>query len=298
MDVVEELLKRGVSVIAFDPVGQWTGFQKKCDDKGMLSRYKKFGMSGARGFDVEIIKIDQLNLDFSILPYMKRKGLTVVRLDGLQAKDADTFIEQSLEKIYRAGLSETSSLKTLLVLDEVHRLLPKYGGRKAYLKLEQAVREFRKWGIGLLMISQVLTDFKGAIRGNIGTEIQMHSRYEGDIKRVKERHGAAISQLIAKMPIGLGMIESGSYNRGSPYFVEFRPLLHSPLKPSDAGKEDFWKKDEKTTFDKGSQTPNQQENKEEDKPQIIPKSVFSKQGNKDAVKEEKVDLGDLKKRLV
>jgi hypothetical protein len=119
------------------------------------------------------------------------------------------------------------------VLDEIHRLLPKYGGRKAYTKLEQAVREFRKWGIGLLMISQVLTDFKGAIRGNIGTEIQMHSRYEGDIKRIRERHGAKISQLISKMPVGIGMVESVEVNRGNPYFIEFRPLLHSPLKLSE-----------------------------------------------------------------
>ena len=80
------------------------------------------------------------------------------------------------------------------------------------------------------MISQVLTDFKGAIRGNIGTEIQMRTRYEGDIKRIRDRHGSKISKLIAKLPTGLGMVESSDYNRGNPYFVEFRPLLHSTLK--------------------------------------------------------------------
>ena len=127
-------------------------------------------------------------------------------------------------------LPETTGLRSLLVLDEVHRLLPKYGGTKAYTKLEQAVREFRKWGVGLLMISQVLTDFKGAIRGNIGTEVQMHSRYEGDIKRVRERHGREISQLISKMPVSIGMVESAGMNKGNPYFIECRPLLHSPLK--------------------------------------------------------------------
>ena len=96
--------------------------------------------------------------------------------------------------------------------------------------MEEEVREFRKWGIGLLMISQVLTDFKGAIRGNIGTEIQMHTRYEGDIKRVRERHGAAVSKLISRLPTGLGLLECADYNKGSPYFLEFRPLLHSPYK--------------------------------------------------------------------
>ena len=35
------------------------------------------------------------------------------------------------------------------------------------------------------------------------------------------------------MPTGVGMIESSDYNRGTPYFVEFRPILHSPFKIID-----------------------------------------------------------------
>ena len=58
----------------------------------------------------------------------------------------------------------------------------------------------------------------------------MHTRYEGDIKRVRERHGAAVSKLISRLPTGLGLIECADYNKGSPYFLEFRPLLHSPYK--------------------------------------------------------------------
>ena len=230
MVVVEELLKKGVGVVVFDPVGQWTGFARKNEDKAMRALYRKFRIGGAAAFRPVIIEINEKTSSLNILHYMNRKGLTILRLDGLTPKKADEFIEQSLDKVYRANLSEVGELKSLLVLDEVHRLLPKYGGHKAYLKLEQAVREFRKWGIGLLMISQVLTDFKGAIRGNIGTEIQLHSKYEGDIKRVRERHGSALSKLISKMPVGVGMIESGGYNKGSPYFVEFRPILHSPYK--------------------------------------------------------------------
>lgn len=234
MDVVEELLKKDYPVIVFDPVGQWTGFFRKCEDKAMKSKYHKFGLSGPRAFNGRVIEIGDDTMNVDILHYMNANGLTILKLDKLTPKKADIFVEASLEKIYRARLAETTSLKYLLVLDEVHRLLPKYGGRKAYVKLEQAVREFRKWGIGLLMISQVLTDFKGAIRGNIGTEIQMRSRYEGDIKRVRERHGSKYSKLISRLPVAVGMIESPGYNKGMPYFVEFRPILHSPIKLIDA----------------------------------------------------------------
>ncbi|MEK6928387.1 MAG: helicase HerA-like domain-containing protein, partial [Nanoarchaeota archaeon] len=233
MVIVEELIKKGASVVVFDPIGQWTGFAKKNQDVAMKKLYKKFGLSEARAYNPTIVQIDDKTMNVDIMHYINKKGLTILRLDSLGPQKADQFIEQSLDSIYKAQLPETGSLKALVVLDEVHRLLPKYGGKRAYLKLEQAVREFRKWGIGLLMISQVLTDFKGAIRGNIGTEIQMHSRYEGDIKRVRERNGAEISKLISRMGIGVGMVESSSYNKGRPYFIEFRPLLHSQYKLSD-----------------------------------------------------------------
>ncbi|MEK6926909.1 MAG: helicase HerA-like domain-containing protein [Nanoarchaeota archaeon] len=234
MVIVEELIKHGLSIIAFDPVGQWTGFAKKCEDKIMLQRYHKFGLSAPHGYKVNIIEITPDKLDFNVVGLLKQKGLNVLKMDNLSPKQLDEFIDKSLSQIYSAKLDETSSFKSLIVLDEVHRLIPKYGGKTAHIRLEQAVREFRKWGIGLLLISQVLTDFKGAIRGNIGTEIQMMTRYEGDIKRVKERHGAGVSQLMAKMTTGLGMVECAQYNQGQPYFVEFRPLLHSPLKLLDS----------------------------------------------------------------
>ncbi|MBM3233449.1 DUF853 family protein [Candidatus Pacearchaeota archaeon] len=257
MVLVEELIKRGASVLVLDPVGQWTGFVKSNEDKIMREKYKKFGIKTGMAFQTRVLQIDDSCLNLDIIHYINQKGLTIVRLDGLTPAKADAFVESTLEQIYRAKLPETGGLRSLVVLDEVHRLLPKYGGRKAYTKLEQAVREFRKWGVGLLMISQVLTDFKGAIRGNIGTEIQMHSRYEGDIKRVRERHGADISKLISKMPVGIGMVEGAGINKGNPYFIEFRPLLHSPLKLSERDIQSLVKK-EKAVVRTGS-TPEQKD---------------------------------------
>ena len=233
MVVVEELIKRGTNVIVLDPVGQWTGFANKNNDKIMSNKYKKFGISSPKAFPVSIVEINKSNMNLDIHAYMNRKGLVVLKMSKLSPKDIDLFVEQCLRRIYTADLAETSALKSVIVLDEVHRILPKYGGKKAYVRLEQAVREFRKWGVGLLMISQVLTDFKGAIRGNIGTEIQLQTRYEGDIKRVRERSGSKISRLVSKLPVGLGIVECPSYNHGAPYFVEFRPLLHSPFKLTD-----------------------------------------------------------------
>ena len=62
-----------------------------------------------------------MNLD--IVYYVKKKGLTILKMDKLPPKKVDLFIEMCLEKIYRANLAEYSSLKSLLVLDEVHSIV-------------------------------------------------------------------------------------------------------------------------------------------------------------------------------
>ncbi|MDP1729555.1 MAG: DUF853 family protein, partial [archaeon] len=287
MVLAEELIKRKSSVVVFDPVGQWTGFSRKNSEKIMTSKFRRFGMSSPRAFPTRIINITKDTMNVDILEYMRRGGLTILKLNDLTPKSADIFIEHCLNRIYRGNLSESSTLKTLLVLDEVHRLLPKYGGRHAYLKLEQAVREFRKWGVGLLMISQVLTDFKGAIRGNIGTEIQMFSRYEGDVKRVRERHGADVSKLIPKLPVGLGMVEAGGYNRGNPYFVEFRPIYHSPLKLTDAEVKNHL---EKNPYLEKAETPEEKKIRDQiEKDNVKSGRILRNEDRKKELEEEKVE---------
>jgi hypothetical protein len=132
-------------------------------------------------------------------------------------------------------------LKALIVFDEIHRLLPRYAKRtgvsvgvgEGYLAVERACREFRKWGLGLLMISQVLLDFRGAIRAVIATEAQMRTKYEGDIERIKTKYGWEYSISIPKLEVGAGMIQSPEYNDGKPWFIRFRPLLHDTFRMTE-----------------------------------------------------------------
>jgi len=128
---------------------------------------------------------------------------------------------------------QSKQIKLLVVYDEVHRLLPKYGGKKGYLEIERACREFRKWGIGIFLISQVLLDFKGAIRANIANEIQLRTKYEGDIGRVKSKYGSDYASKVTRLTIGTGLFQNPEFNHGRPWFLSFRPLLHSPFALSD-----------------------------------------------------------------
>ncbi|MEM5799332.1 MAG: hypothetical protein QXZ43_01540 [Candidatus Aenigmatarchaeota archaeon] len=58
-------------------------------------------------------------------------------------------------------------------------LLPQFGGQGAIL-LERACREFRKWGIGLLLPTQIYSEFGPGVTANIATEFLFFTKFEKD----------------------------------------------------------------------------------------------------------------------
>jgi len=229
--IIEEALVHNKSVIVFDPTAQWTGFLRKCVDKGMLKRYKYFNMKAkdARAFNGSIKTIHDPYELINLKKYMNRPGeITVFNVSNLTPKEIDVVVASTIEQVFKSQPEESRTLKTLIVYDEVHRLLPKFGGSgQGFVQLERGAREFRKWGIGLVLISQVLSDFIGEIKANIGTEAQMGTRYEGDLERVSMKYGEDILKSVVKEPIGTGMVVNAEYNSGRPYFIAFRPILHT-----------------------------------------------------------------------
>jgi len=230
-DIIEEALLHKKSVIVFDPTAQWTGFLRKCEDKTMLKRYKYFDMKikDSRGFNGSIKTIRDPYELIDLKKYMNRPGeITIFNISHLTPKEIDIIVASTIEQVFKSEPEESRELKTLIVYDEVHRLLPKFGGTgEGFIQLERGAREFRKWGIGLVLISQVLSDFVGEIKANIGTEIQMGTRYEGDLERVNMKYGEDVLKSVVKEPIGTGMVVNADYNNGRPYFVAFRPILHN-----------------------------------------------------------------------
>ncbi|MFH0929001.1 MAG: DUF87 domain-containing protein, partial [Candidatus Aenigmatarchaeota archaeon] len=247
MVCAEELLKRKVPIIVFDPTAQWTGFMKPNTLKPMLSLYSKFGLkpTDATRFKTNVILVEDADMEIDIKKYMKPGEITVFVMNRLSATDNDKLVRRSIQAIFDMRPPESKEIKLLLVYDEVHRLLPKYGGKKGYIAIERACREFRKWGIGIFMISQVLLDFKGAIRANIANEIQLRTKYEGDIGRVKSKYGSDYASKVTRLTIGTGLFQNPEFNHGRPWFVNFRPLLHSPFALTDAEVDTYMKLDKK-----------------------------------------------------
>jgi len=234
--VVEEALLKNVAVIVFDPTAQWSGMLRKGNDKNMLRLYANFGMKPtmARAFNGNVRQITNALEVIDIKKYIKPGEIQILALNKLDPKDIDIFVANSVREVFHANFPETAEIKLLIVYDEVHRLLPKFGGSgEGFLQIERGCREFRKWGVGILMISQVLADFVGQIKANINTEIQMRTRDEGDLDRIKTKYGVEVLQGLVKASVGSGMVENPAYNRGKPYFVSFRPLLHNTQRLPD-----------------------------------------------------------------
>jgi len=256
MVLVEEALMKGKSVIVFDPTAQWTGFLRKCKEKDMLEKYKFFGLTeqDARAFKgrIKVVEHPRQMIDLKEIILGKEPQIVIFTLTKLDPKDIDIFVANTIEQVFRARLPESRDLRCLMVYDEVHRLLPKFGGSgKGFLALERGVREFRKWGIGLILISQVISDFVGEIKANIGMEIQMRTRYDDDLDRISRKYGKEIEVSITKAAVGTGMLVFSEYNRGRPYFITFRPILHQVSRLSDEELEryvEYDKRLEKTKF--------------------------------------------------
>lgn len=239
MILAEEALMKGKNVIVFDPTAQWTGFLRACKDKHMLSLYRRFGMrrKEARAFAgrIKIVEDPREEINIKELLFAKEPQITIFYVGALKPEELDLFIANTIRTVFAARLPESRELKALMIYDEVHRLLPRFGGRGlGFIQIERGVREFRKWGIGLVLISQVLADFVGAIKANIGMEIQMRTRFESDLDRVERKYGKDIAVSVVKAAVGTGMLVFSEYNRGRPYFIAFRPILHRVRRLSDA----------------------------------------------------------------
>jgi hypothetical protein len=209
---------------------------RKCVDKKMLSFYPNMGMKPkeARAFPGNIRAIKDGREIIELFNYFKAGEIQVFTTATLDPKDYDLFVANTIREIFHSNLAEYRGLRFMLVYDEIHRILPKFGGSgQGFTQIERGCREFRKWGIGILLISQVLSDFVGQIKANINTNVQMKTRDEGDLGRIKTNYGEEFIQALIKAPVGSGMVQNSAWNRGRPYYITFRPILHSVVRLSD-----------------------------------------------------------------
>jgi len=228
--IVEGALLKNKSAVIFDPTAKWTGFFRKCQDQNMIKKYKDFGIDeknrvSFRGM-VKTIK-DPYEI-VNIEEYLSFPGeITILDMSQLRASEIDLFVSNTLEQIFRSNLENSINLKGLIVYENAHNLLSDFGSSgKSISRFKNGMKDLTNKGIGVLLSSKNLYDFKKDLGKDIGVKIQMRTTKERDLGDIKLSHGVNFSENISKMPTGTGMIESRSHNQGKPYFILFRPLMH------------------------------------------------------------------------
>ena len=233
--IVEEALENDVPVVAFDPTTQWTGFLAACKDENVLQAYDKFNISRDKAKSYKGLIYTPTDKDFEVDfdKCLNPGEITVFNLADLTLEDYDYVVGHIIDELFERGWEESPDLRLVVVFDEVHRLLDERCSGAGYQGLIRAAREFRKWGIGLIMASQVSSDFKEEIGGNVLTEVQLNTKNMGDIEKVSSKYGEEFAQRVTRQGVGVGLVQNPRYNDGKPWFVEFRPPYHDPHKLSD-----------------------------------------------------------------
>ena len=166
----------------------------------------------------------------------KPGGISVIELSHLadnQKIYTAYFLMRELLS-YFFSQPDSSELKLLLIVEEAHRFIPKNTPgipNELYMFLDRVIRELRRKGVGTVFISQVMTDFRQSIRANTATKIRLRTTYDGDITRANKDIGSLFANYLPKLKTGQGIVSFPDY--GNPFFVHFRPPLHSPFSISD-----------------------------------------------------------------
>ncbi|MFT4313277.1 MAG: ATP-binding protein [Candidatus Woesearchaeota archaeon] len=231
--IVEEALNNKIPAVIFDPTAQWTGLLSSLKDPNILSYYPQFHLhpeDDVRSYRGLIFTPKNADFDLHFKEYMNPGEATIFNLAQLSVKEYDEAVKKIIDKMFEVKWEESPDLKLVVIFDEVHRLLDKNASGQGYAALTKAAREFRKWGIGLVMASQVSSDFKEAIGGNVLTEVQLNTKNLSDIQKIAKKYNPEFAKRITRQGIGVALVQNPKYNKGKPWFVQFRPPLHNPHK--------------------------------------------------------------------
>lgn len=219
--LAETALDHGIPVLVYDPTRSWTGFALACSAKSQLDRYGEFGLrkEWARGYALSILEPRPGEGIHEAIP---KQGMKVVLPTLLTESQETEFVERLLRQVLQEIQSwpETSQLRCLLVIEEAHRLRNK-AVREV---LELLARQARVRGLGLILVSQVLTDLGPAIRGNVNLHIFTRTSYAQDLTRVKQLTSKEIAEILPQLRQGHALVTSPEH--GSAFFAA-RPPLHA-----------------------------------------------------------------------
>lgn len=113
------------------------------------------------------------------------KRLAVVDLSGVEREEKRSIVASTLSKLWELVDAERKLVNTLIVIDEAHNYACHEACRPSVDLIERSAREGRKWGIGLVLVSQRIIDFSTDVRNNIGTFFFSKLQTPSDLDNLK-----------------------------------------------------------------------------------------------------------------
>ena len=223
--IVEELVEDGVPVLVFDYTEQWQRLLEKNMSEEMLDHYAEFGMRRSpKGFKGRVIQsapqLDDL---------LTSAGVSIVDLsDVYDSRERVDKVARMLDQLleYFQLQEDSDDLRLLVVVEEAHLWTAQGMPKEALRFLDSAVRLLRKKGVGVMLVSQKISDFDPAMRSAMNTSILFRTKYEGDLRAIARILGSEISEVIPKLPVGYSVFHLADV--GDPFVVAWRPTYSQP----------------------------------------------------------------------
>ena len=84
----------------------------------------------------------------------------------------------------------------------------------------------RKKGVGVMLVSQKISDFDPAMRSAMNTSILFRTKYEGDLRAIARMLGSDMSRIIPRLPVGYSIFHLADL--GDPFVLAWRPTYSEP----------------------------------------------------------------------
>jgi uncharacterized protein len=191
----------------------------------MLDHYAEFGMRRSpKGFKGRVVnsapQLDDL---------LTSAGVTIVDLsDTYDSAERVDKVARMLDQIleYFQSQEDSDELRLLIVVEEAHLWTSKDLPKGAARFLDSAARLLRKKGVGVMLVSQKISDFDPAMRSAMNTSILFRTKYQGGLKAVARVLGSEASGIIPRLPVGYSVFHLADV--GDPFVLAWRPTYSRP----------------------------------------------------------------------
>jgi DNA helicase HerA-like ATPase len=157
------------------------------------------------------------------------KGVTIIDLSetydaGERVKKVARMLDELLE--YFQFQEDAEDLRLLIVVEEAHLWTSKDVPKDAARFLDSAVRLLRKKGVGVMLVSQKVSDFDPAMRSAMNISILFRTKYEGDLRAIARMLGSDASTIMPGLPVGYSVFHLADV--GDPFVLAWRPTYSQP----------------------------------------------------------------------